>query len=389
MPEARILVVEDERIVASDLQIKLENAGYSVFPPVYSGEEAVQAVEELHPGLVLMDITLKGEMDGIQAAEEIRSRFGIPVVYLTSHSDKNTLQRAKATEPFGFILKPFDERELFATLEMALYRHATESKIRENEQWLSTTLRSIADGVITTDEHGVITFMNPVSETLTGWDQDEAVGRDLSEVCVIIDEETGRVVDAGSFRSEAEGGSPPRLNTGVIVARGGLHTPIEHNVSMIKNGHESTVGVVLVLRDVTERRRVEHELRESDVRFRTAFVQTPVGMAVVSPDGRFLQVNQSLCRFVGCDESELQWLSLSEITHPEDRDRFADGLAGLVNGDMETLKLEQRYLRKDGGTAWALLVASLVRDPNGQPLYCISQIHDITERKRSERIQAA
>ncbi|MGB6032462.1 MAG: PAS domain S-box protein [Bacteroidota bacterium] len=389
MPQSRILVVEDERIVANDLQIKLETAGYSVLPPVFSGEEAIQAAEEHQPGLVLMDITLKGEMDGIQAADEIYNRFGIPVVYLTSHSDKNTLQRAKATEPFGFILKPFDERELFATIEMALYRHAAESKIRENERWLSTTLRSIGDGVITTDEQGAVTYMNPVAETLTGWGREEVHARDLSEVCVIINEETGQVVENAALRSEAEGNAPHRLNIGVVVARGGEHTPIEHTASLIKNDHSSVVGMVLVLRDVTERRRTESELRESEIRFRTAFVQTPVGMAVVAPDGQFLQVNESLCNLVGCDESELQWLGLPEITHPDDRERFADTLRRLVEGDMTTLNLEQRYLRKDGSTIWAVLVASLVRDQNGQSQYCIAQLHDITDRKRAEKIQTA
>jgi PAS domain S-box-containing protein len=328
-------------------------------------------------------------MDGIQAADEIYGRFGIPVVYLTSHSDKNTLQRAKATEPFGFILKPFDERELFATIEMALYRHAAESKIRENERWLSTTFRSIADGVITTDERGAITYMNPVSETLTGWERGEAQGKDLSEVCVIIDEETADVVEYAALRAGAEGSAPHRLNMGVVVARGGDHTPVEHTVSLIRGDHDSVVGMVLVLRDVTERRRAEGELRESEVRFRTAFVQTPVAMAVVAPDGQFLQVNQSLCRFEGCEESELQWLGLPEITHPDDREQFTDGLRQLVQGETSTLKLEQRYLRKDGSIAWAVLVSSLVRDRNDQPQYCISQLHDITERKRAEKTRTA
>ena len=389
MPPSRILVVEDERIVANDLQIKLETAGYSVLPPVYSGDEAIQAAEEHRPGLVLMDITLKGEMDGIQAAHEIYGRFGIPVVYLTSHSDKNTLQRAKATEPFGFVLKPFDERELIATIEMALYRHAAESKIRENERWLSTTLRSIADGVITTDERGAITYLNPVAETLTGWGRDDALAKDLSEVCVIIDEETGREVEHAALRSEAEGTVPHRVNIGVVVSRGGEQTPVEHTASLTRNDHDVVVGMVLVLRDVTERRRAEHELRESETRFRTAFVQTPVGMAVVAPDGQFLQVNQSLCSFVGCEESELQWLGLAEITHPDDHEKFRDGLRRLVAGEMVTLNQELRYLRKDGSTVWAVLVASLVRDQNGQPQYCISQLHDITERKRAERIRTA
>ena len=124
--------------------------------------------------LVLMDIVLEGDMDGVKAAEHIRNHFDIPVVYLTAYSDDTTLQRAKITEPYGYILKPFQERELYTTIEMALYKHKMERKLKENEQWLATTLKSIGDAVIATDTKGFVTFMNPVAEVLTGWKQEEA-----------------------------------------------------------------------------------------------------------------------------------------------------------------------------------------------------------------------
>ena len=127
-----------------------------------------------------MDIRLRGEMDGIQAAEAIRTRFDIPVVYVTANADEPTLQRAKQTEPYGFIIKPFQERELHTTIQMALYKHKMERRLRERERWSATTLRSINDGVITTDRQGVVEYMNPAAEELTGWQQEEAVGRDVA-----------------------------------------------------------------------------------------------------------------------------------------------------------------------------------------------------------------
>ena len=131
MENAQILVVEDENIVALEIQSRLEGLGYVVLAIASSGEEAIQKAEETNPDLVLMDIKLKGDMDGIEAAEEIRTRFNLPVVYLTAYAEENTLQRAKITAPYGYILKPFEERELHANIEIAIYKHQMEQKVKE------------------------------------------------------------------------------------------------------------------------------------------------------------------------------------------------------------------------------------------------------------------
>ena len=121
MDKFQVLIVEDEAIVSMDLRYKLESLGYSVPAEVRSGEDAVHAASQLRPDVVLMDIRLSGEMDGIEAAAEIRRRFDIPVIYVTSSVDEATLERAKATEPSGYILKPFLNAELRAVVEMAIH----------------------------------------------------------------------------------------------------------------------------------------------------------------------------------------------------------------------------------------------------------------------------
>ncbi|MBE9182500.1 response regulator [Oculatella sp. LEGE 06141] len=140
MVSERILVVEDERIVARDIEKRLKKLGYIVPITVASGEEAIKVVAEMPLDLVLMDIQLKGEMDGIEAAEHIRTEFDIPVIYLTAYADTATLQRAKVTEPFGYIVKPFDERDLHTAIEVALRRRLAEKAVRvalEKEKELS------------------------------------------------------------------------------------------------------------------------------------------------------------------------------------------------------------------------------------------------------------
>jgi two-component system cell cycle response regulator len=126
----RILVVEDEAIVAKDIETTLHTLGYSVPAIAASGEAAIEKAEALHPDLVLMDIRLKGPIDGVRAASEITGRLGIPIVYLTAHADQATLRRAKTTQPFGYIVKPFDERDLHAAVELALHRHRTQATLR-------------------------------------------------------------------------------------------------------------------------------------------------------------------------------------------------------------------------------------------------------------------
>ena len=142
-----------------------------------------------------MDIRLEGALDGIDAAQQIRDRCQVPVVYLTAYADDETLQRARVTEPFGYLLKPFEDTQLRTVIEMALYKHTAERKLRESERRYAVTLASIGDAVIATDDQARVTFLNPVAEALTGWPQAEATGRPLAEVFHIINEETRQPVE--------------------------------------------------------------------------------------------------------------------------------------------------------------------------------------------------
>jgi len=385
MTRPKILVVEDERVVASDLRIRLESGGYAVCAMVASGEEGVEKAGELRPDLVLMDITLQGNMDGVVAAEQIRQRYNLPVVFLTAHSDEGTLQRAKITEAFGYILKPFEERELFANIEMALYKHATDRKLRENERRLAVTLNSISDAVLSIDADGLIAFMNPVAEALTGWDQEQAVGRKFTEVCSIVHEDSGRPEEdpvAGVIQS---GVPVNRANHSLVVSRTGLATPVDRTITAVRGATGSVTGAVVVLRDVSGRKKAESALRESESRFRTAFDSTPIGMALISTAGRFLQVNPSLCSIVGYSPDELVARSITEVVHPDDLESCLVALQSLLAGDFPTIRSEKRYVHKDGHAVWVQIVAGLIRDNSGVPLHFIAQMQDITERRRVEK----
>ena len=258
MAKAQILVVEDESIVAKDIQHRLSALGYHIPAVASSGEEALKKAEETRPDLVLMDIRLKGAMDGVAAASELRRRFNIPVVYLTAYADTHTLQRAKITEPFGYILKPFEERELYTCIEVALYKHQMELNLKESEQWLVTTLRCIGDAVMATDAAGRVKFLNHVAEHLTGWNQADAVERGLTQVFNILAAED--VLSIPIDRIILEAPSVDRPSEAILLAKTGVQTPIEYRAATIRGetGHE--VGVVLVFRDITERKQAEEKL---------------------------------------------------------------------------------------------------------------------------------
>ena len=131
MAKSKILIVEDESIVAKDIQNSLKKLGYLVPTIISSGEKAIEEIEENRPELVLMDIMLKGQMTGIEAANVIRDRFQIPVIFLTAYADDNTISQAKIAEPYGYIIKPFKEKELQTTIEMALYKHDKDMNLRK------------------------------------------------------------------------------------------------------------------------------------------------------------------------------------------------------------------------------------------------------------------
>lgn len=166
MENVQILVVEDESIVAIDIQNRLKGLGYSVAAIASSGEEAIKKAEETHPDLVLMDIRLRGDMDGIEAAKQIHAHLNIPVVYLTAYADDKTLERAKVTEPFGYILKPLEERELHSTIHMALYKHRIERRLAEEKIKLETALESMTDGIVMLDDKGKLAMTNSTAKRI-------------------------------------------------------------------------------------------------------------------------------------------------------------------------------------------------------------------------------
>ncbi len=258
---ASILIVEDERLVAKDIQQTLAAFGYDAFGIATSAEDAITKVTDRCPDLVLMDIRIKGDRDGIETAAILRERFGIPVVYLTAHADDATIQRAKQTEPHGYLMKPVTAAELRSAVEISLYKHGMESRLRARERWFSTTLHAIADAVISVDLNGCITFMNPAAQRLVGCEARDVLGRAAREILQLADARTGEPRDSPLDQVLREGRA-------VVLPEAVLHGTARHEPVFISDSAAPVIddgrmiGAVMVFRDISEQKKLRKRLEQ-------------------------------------------------------------------------------------------------------------------------------
>jgi diguanylate cyclase (GGDEF)-like protein/PAS domain S-box-containing protein len=258
MNNERILIVEDEKIIALDLQRRLERFGFSVVGMAASGPEAVDLAKDREPDIILMDIRLEGEMDGIEASKQIRAKFAIPVIFLTAYTDEKTLDRAKEVEPFGYILKPFKERELYTTIDIALYKHSIDKKLRKQERLFSAMLHSINDGIIATDTEMTVSFMNSVAEDITGWSEVSAKGSQIGSVISMLDLRTQKDMLAGWIPNVDE--KPYFFSEALVKNAQGRSVLVDGSITRIHEKENASEGYLLTLRDITEMRRMSETI---------------------------------------------------------------------------------------------------------------------------------
>ena len=249
MPKEKLLIVEDEGIVAMDLKDRLESLNYQVVGVEASATNAIRRVGKTHPDLVLMDIMLDGEFDGIKAADYIGKHYDIPVVFLTANSDPKTLERAKAAGPFGYLLKPFQERELQTAIEMAIYRFSADKKIKESQSWLMTTLRFMGEGVIATDSETRIKFLNPAAEKLTRRKATNIMGTRFSAVFKLLDKNSLPVTDDLLARVTSDGIVVDMTGHSLAAAGQTRHVKITGSLAKIVDSLGKDHGIILVFRE--------------------------------------------------------------------------------------------------------------------------------------------
>ena len=253
MPQPTILIIEDEKIVAEDIKKILNFLGYAVSASVSSAVEAFEEIEKNTPDLILIDIKLRGDIDGVEAAYRIKDRFDIPFVYMTALSDEDTLERAKKTEPYGYIHKPVEEEGLYTTIEMAIYRHKMERKLRESEAKYRLLVENQTDLVVKVDTEGRFLFVSPSYCEMFGKKEEELLG----EKFMPLVHEDDREVTSKAMENLY---IPPY--TCYVEQR--VFTKDEWRWlawadKAVLNGEGKVEAIVGVGRDITERRRIEEE----------------------------------------------------------------------------------------------------------------------------------
>ena len=258
----RVLIVEDEALLAEELCLRLSRLGLVPLATVDTGDKAVQASLSLKPDLILMDIRLKGTMDGIEATEIISTITSVPTVFLTAHSDPETLKRAKGTQPYGYVLKPYNERDLIITLEMAVLRHKLHRRLQASEKRFSATLASIGDGVIAIESERRVSYINKVAAQLTGWSMKEALGRPIEEIFDLLDESTGELQQTNLLGQALEASHPVRPEgPSMLLHRDGTKIPVEASAAPIRSeDNGDNLGAVLVFQDLRAKRLEQQKL---------------------------------------------------------------------------------------------------------------------------------
>jgi PAS domain S-box-containing protein len=384
MNKSSILVVEDEALIAADLVQILSTLGYTVQKPVATGEDAIRSVKTRKPDLVLMDIKLIGDMDGIETAEKIRAFADIPLVYLTAFTDDTRLTKAQLTEPYGYILKPAHKHVLHGTIEMALYKHALDRKLKESEERYRSILDSMQDAYVRADAKGDIIMASPSAAHLFRYDSvNDIIGLPAATLyrypekrqeIIRIVKEQGEVHD---FICEG-------------MRKDGTSFWGSMNVQFTFDSKGEVTGTDGFIRDITERNQVDETLRQSEHFVSSILESTPNLIYIYDlEEHRNVYTNREITDFLGYFSEQILAFGsalFENILHPDDAQTVARHHARLKTAqDGEVMECEYRMKHANG--SWRYLRSrdiAFLRNQTGEVRQILGSTEDITERKRAE-----
>ncbi len=378
-----ILIVEDEGIVAEDLACKVRQLGYDVAGTTGTGEEAIELARLEQPDLVLMDIRLGGKMDGIEAAQHILKERKLPILYLTAHSDTTTAQRAQQADAYGYILKPFDDRDLRIQIDMALHKYRAENLLRESEARYRLLAETMLQGIVHQDATGKVIAMNPAARRILGKTDEQLLGSNS------VDQEYHTIRETGEVFPGTEHPSMIALRTGQEVrdvVMGVFNPKLKEYrwisiaaVPVFFKKNSVPTEVYTVFEDITERKRSE------EMQGRLAAIVTSAEDAIIGMDlnNTIQSWNTGAENIFGYTALETIGKNINVLLPPGHKHEIDEILHKLASNE-EIQKFEALNLKKDGTIIPVSLAVSLIRDADGKVIGASKIAHDISRRKQAE-----
>ena len=374
MRGSRILVVEDERIVGEDIRLMLEDLGYEIVGVVSTGQEAVQKAAETKPDLALMDIVLAGKIDGIEATKQMRAVWNVPVVYLTAYSSQCTQKRTQETEPFGYLVKPFKRSDLRCAIEIALYKHEMEMRLRKSEQKFRLLYENVPSAYQSLDDKGLLLEVNEAWLDLLGYSREEVISQWFSDFLapnyrgsscggILGRDSEGRIQGVELEMVKKDGSPVTVLLDGIVVGDGD---------GKFKSHH--------ILHNVTERNKSQAEQRW----LATAVEQSAEAIVIADKDGNTQYVNPAFERISGYSREEIAGKKLSPLAGPDYNEALQRQLwKTITRGEVWNGRLERR--KKDGTIYFEDTTIAPVRDARGEIANFVAVKRDVTREVLLEK----
>lgn len=371
--KTRILVVEDDKIIALIIETKLVELGYSISGNVSKGEEAIRLIREDPPNLVLMDIKLKGSMDGIEAAEEIRKLRDLPIIYLTGNTGDDIVKRAKQTQPFGYIIKPFNTRELEAVIQITLYRHRLENELKTKEERYRRLFEHSNDAVFIHSLSGTIFDVNKKSCLMLGYQREDFLKLKMTDLFP----EKEKTALRKSYKLIKEKGY--HHYESLMMKKDDTLINVDINSSMID---QSSRHIQAIVRDVSERKEAEHVIRESEEQYRTLVDCSLDHIYIMNLDGVFIRSNGHISLHKTLLDDPILGHHFKEFYSHENAELFGKMIKKVIRNKTAVEFEHDMFEGKELVNHLATLYP-LIRDGK---IWAIGGIcRDITEKKRMDQ----
>ena len=381
MAKPSVLIVEDEGIIAADIKNTLKNIGYDICGVVDSGERAVQTAGEKNPDLILMDIVLHGELDGVDASKAILDLYDIPVVYLSAHEDDKTIERTKYTHPYGFVLKPFSERELKAALKMALFKRESEKRIQESEARYFRLTENARDMIYRMSlPDGKYEYVSRASVDITGYEPEEFYAEPMLIKNIL--HPNWRKYFNVNWERLLEGDVPPVYEYQIFDKSGEVRWLNQRNV-LVSDSNGKPAALEGIVTDVTEQKKNEATIRKQQEEYRLILDSVPAMIWYKDDKNKMLRVNKQAAITKGSTVEEMEGSS-TEKFYPDEAEIYLEDDLEVIKSGKPKLGIIEKHETGEGKKIWVKTDKMPYRNEKGEIIGVIVFAQDISRQKEIE-----